>query len=173
MRATSLSSRRLSAAHGVTAPQLLCLTTVAEDGPLSVSALSQRVHLSPSTVVGIVDRLEAKALLTRARSTVDRRRVDLNATDEGWRVVAQAPALLQDRLASGLRRLPELQQVSITLALEEVVQLLEISALDAAPILEVGPIQADERGGGAGTQPAALPGALPGIARQDLRPPLN
>jgi len=143
-RATAVASRKLASLHGITAPQVVCLIAVAEHGPLSNSALSGRVHLSPSTVVGIVDRLSQKGLVTRERSEVDRRRVDVRATDAGRRLVADAPSLLQNRLARGLARLPELQQVAITLALEEVVSLLEIEDIpDAAPILDAGPLTGD------------------------------
>ncbi|MGS0754965.1 MarR family winged helix-turn-helix transcriptional regulator [Roseateles sp. GG27B] len=44
----------------------------------------------------LLDRLEAKGLCQRERSTEDRRVVMVSLTDEGWRVSAQLPSMLSD-----------------------------------------------------------------------------
>ena len=62
-----LQSRRLLQQCSVTGPQLVCLHTLAEEGPLTSKGLAERVHVHPSTLVGIVDRLEEKGLLERQR----------------------------------------------------------------------------------------------------------
>lgn len=140
VRAIELHSRRLSTDFGVTSPQLVCLVTLAEDGPLSNSALAARVYLSPSTVVGILDRLEEKSLVRRERSTADRRVVRLSATEQGRSLVADAPSLLQKRLADAMRVLPLVEQKSIADALERVVALMGADAVEASPFLEAGPL---------------------------------
>ena len=140
MRAVDIHSRKLSAEFMVTTPQLLCLQTLHEDGPLTTSALAKLVHLSNSTVVGILDRLEQKEWVTRERGVGDRRvvLVDLTALGEGF--LSQAPGLLQDRLASGIHGLPEDEQLAIAQALEKIVELLEMKQEETAPLLESGPI---------------------------------
>ena len=138
MRGVDIHSRKLVATHDITAPQLICLFTLAEEGPLTQKQIAERVFLSPSTVVGILDRLERKALVLRARDTRDRRRVNVTATAGGKRLVEFAPSPLQEGLARSLTNLPEIEQATIALSLQRIVDLMEIETLDAAPILDPG-----------------------------------
>lgn len=141
IRAVDLHSRRLKAAFELTAPQLVCLLTVAEEGPISLSFVALRMHLSPSTVVGILDRLEARGLVERTRDQQDRRVVRVTATTKGRRLARRAPSPLHDNLADSLARLPRRDQASIASALGRIVELMEARSLDAAPILKTGKIQ--------------------------------
>ena len=125
IRAVSLYSHHLSSSYKITAPQLVCLMTVVNEGPLSQSALSKRVFLSASTVVGIVDRLEEKGFITRQRDRKDRRLINVQATAKGQELVAQAPSPLPTALAAALQQLPELEQAIIALSLERIVDLME------------------------------------------------
>lgn len=138
IRAVEIHSRKLSQQHSITGPQLGCLLLLQECGPLTTTGLAKKVYLSPSTVVGIVDRLEEKGLVTRSRSSSDRRLVQIGVTEAGARLAEQAPSPLQDTLAEAFKTLPELEQVSITLALEKVVDLMEAGKIDASPVLETG-----------------------------------
>ncbi|PLX78529.1 MAG: MarR family transcriptional regulator [Desulfuromonas sp.] len=140
IRAVEIHSKKLSQNHKVTGPQLGCLLAIKEGGPLTTTRLAQTIYLSPSTVVGIIDRLEEKGLLSRQRNSKDRRQVLVGLTSEGERLVERAPSSLQDTLAEALKSLPELEQVSITLALEKVVDLMEADRIEASPVLETGPI---------------------------------
>ena len=142
-RSIALHSRQLAAVSHITAPQLMCLRTVIANGPMTATAISREMHVSPSTVVGILDRLEDKGLIRRERGTEDRRIVFGTATEAGREVATQAPSPLQKHLADALNALPELEQATITLALERIVDLMEEepdaeAAGDvASPILEV------------------------------------
>lgn len=136
IRATALYSRDLQARHKVTVPQLTCLYAVAENEPATTTRIAREVLLSPSTVVGILDRLEAAGLVRRRRDTGDRRLVNVTLTEDGLRLVAQTPPPLQADLARALQNLPELERATIALSLERLVALMEAGALDAAPILE-------------------------------------
>jgi DNA-binding MarR family transcriptional regulator len=140
IRAIDLHSRKLAADHKITAPQLVALNVIAEGNPLSTSEIARRMHLSPSTVVGILDRLEAKEVILRQRSRKDPRLVLVELTDTGRRLVSDAPSPIQDRLTEPLRALPDEEQQGIAGALEKVVSLMEVREIDAAPILETGPI---------------------------------
>jgi DNA-binding MarR family transcriptional regulator len=140
VRNIEIHSHRLGQKHQITGPQLACLLAVIENGPLTVTALSDQVFLSPSTVVGIVDRLESKRLLKRKRSSRDRRKVLVVTTETGRRLAEEAPTLLQHALAEKFKKLPEPDQISITLALEKVVDMMEAREIEAAPVLEIGPI---------------------------------
>ncbi|HLS86700.1 MAG TPA: MarR family transcriptional regulator [Burkholderiales bacterium] len=140
IRSVDLYSRELAATNQITAPQLVCLLHVVEKGPVTATAIGREVHLSPSTVVGILDRLEEKGFIARQRSLEDRRMVRVSATDAGRELARSAPSPLQQTLARALNGLPELEQATIALALERVVALMEAPPLDYAPMLTTGPI---------------------------------
>jgi DNA-binding MarR family transcriptional regulator len=118
-------SRKLAVEHHITGPQLICLYSIVTEGPLTLSDLRKRVSLSMSTVNGIVDRLENKQLIIRERKDKDRRKVLISATDEGINLASSAPPPLQDRLSQAIANLPELEQVSIALSLERIVEMME------------------------------------------------
>jgi DNA-binding MarR family transcriptional regulator len=143
MRAVDIHSRRLSAEFSITGPQLLCLQTLHDDGPLTTSALAKLIHLSNSTTVGILDRLEQKSWILRERSKRDRRIVQVHITKQGEQFLSTAPSLLQDRLAAGLKALPEKEQLAIAQSLERIVEMLETAPKEVAPLLEAGPIIED------------------------------
>lgn len=140
IRAIEIHSQKLSHGHQITGPQLGCLLAIKEQGALTTTRLSQTVYLSPSTVVGIVDRLEEKGLVTRLRSTLDRRQVQIGLTDAGIRLTDSAPSPLQETLTRGLKNLPAAELAAITLALDKLVYLMEAEKISAAPILETGPL---------------------------------
>jgi DNA-binding MarR family transcriptional regulator len=147
IRAVDIHSRKLADGHDITAPQLVCLLAVVEKETSTTKELAQRVHLSPCTVVGILDRLEKKGLVKRLRDTVDRRVVNVMATAAGRTLANNAPSPLQEGLADALKRLSEMEQATIALSLERIVDLMEARDIDAAPILETGRLDqtADEK----------------------------
>lgn len=140
IHSVDLYSHELAARTHMTAPQLVCLMTLAEQGAMTATTISREVFLSPSTVVGILDRLEEKGLVKRERVSKDRRVVTVTITADGREVAENAPSPLQSKLTEALLALPVPEQIAIAKSLERVVDLMEAQNLDAAPILETGPI---------------------------------
>lgn len=138
IRAVDVHSHKLQRDFKVTAPQLICLYSLVQEEPMMLSTLAKRVSLGASTVNGIVDRLEVRGLVKRQRSDNDRRAVNIQVTDAGIELVRKAPSLLQDRLSAALRRLPELEQATIALSLERIVDLMEAGDLSTSPNLMPG-----------------------------------
>ncbi|HJD44529.1 MAG TPA: MarR family transcriptional regulator [Candidatus Paenalcaligenes intestinipullorum] len=124
-RSVALHSRQLAACSNITAPQLICLRAVIDHGPLTATAISREMHISPSTVVGILDRLEDKQLIIRERNREDRRIVLITATEAGKQLAEDTPSPLQKKLADALNELPELERATITLSLERIVRLID------------------------------------------------
>jgi DNA-binding MarR family transcriptional regulator len=87
---------------GVTARQATLLWLVKRSPGLSLAELAAEEGISPPALSGFVDRLERAGLLARVRSTEDRRRVGLELTDEGVkllrRIRARRTTWLADRL---------------------------------------------------------------------------
>ena len=141
IRAVDIHSRKLSTQFKITTPQLVSLLAIAEQEPAKSSDIAKAVSLSPATVVGILDRLENKELIRRERSTTDRRVVNIWMTTQGRDLIQNAPSPLQDMLAEAIDGLPSSEQLSIAETFERVVSLMEIQNLDAAPMLESGPME--------------------------------
>src|SRR5690606_5842722 len=142
VRSIDTHSRRLAADHGMTVPQLLCMIKVDELGALTLKELASEVHLSPSTLVGIVDRLEKSGIFARERSVMDRRKLRITLTDKGRALLAQSPSPLQADLVQAIERLPELERATIALALERIVECIgeELPRAKAPPSSFVAPI---------------------------------
>lgn len=130
IRAVDLHSRKLKSDYDITAPQLVCLLTVKEYAPISMAQLAKEVHLSPSTLVGIVDRLEKKNWIKRKRGVKDRRQMYLYTTQEGDEFYEKAPSPLQGNLAGALAELSELEQATISLSLEQIVKMMDAEEID-------------------------------------------
>jgi len=74
----------------LTFPQALVLSILGEDGPVPISALSERTGSANSTVSGIVDRLEKLGLARRERSGEDRRVIYVYPTEKYFQLRQRA-----------------------------------------------------------------------------------
>jgi len=135
VRAIDLYSRELKANCGLTIPQLVCLSAIVREKQITAVSLSLQVHLSPSTLVGILDRLEKAGLIQRKRSAEDRRQVIIKASDAGKNAIDRAPSPLQENLISGLDDMPAKEQAAIAQSLETIVTLMEAHEIKVAPLL--------------------------------------
>jgi len=88
-------SRCAERTTGLTAHQLWALKILANSEPMKVSDLARAMHLRPPTMVGILDRLEAKQLIQRSAAKHDRRVVELNLTQQAREIVTGALRLLR------------------------------------------------------------------------------
>lgn len=131
IRGYDLHSRRLLATVEITLAQLLCLRTLVELGRCTAKQLAASIHISASTMVGILDRLEAKELMTRERDQADRRRVFVTITRAGRAVVRKSPPPLGEKLQSHLALLTPAKRASLAAALSLVADLVEPEALGA------------------------------------------
>lgn len=93
-QAVDMRSREIARTTGLTLPQLLVLQAIRSLGEVSTNTISRDVSMSPPTVVAVLDRLEARALVERYRSTTDRRIVHARLTVAGQDALKNAPGLL-------------------------------------------------------------------------------
>lgn len=142
-RALELHSKQLKATHRLTAPQLICLRELKDVGHTTPSELARAVSLSQATITGILDRLEARGMVQRARNPRDKRRVIVELTQEGKEAVDAAPLPLHERFARRLERLSEADRAQIELVLGRIVKMMEAEDIDAAPMLVDGAMSDD------------------------------
>jgi DNA-binding MarR family transcriptional regulator len=90
---------------GVTARQATLLWLVKRSPGLSLAELAAEEGISPPALSGNVDRLERAGLLARVRSTEDRRRVGLELTEEGAKLLRRIRARRTTWLAARLGEL--------------------------------------------------------------------
>ena len=142
IRAIDLHSRTLVQRFGLTGPQLVVLKELVDTSPLSVSEVAVAVNLSQATVTGILDRLERKDMVQRARDPRDRRRVLVSPTSVAQEVLAGAPPLLQEHFTARFGALPDWEQTQVLSSLQRIVALMEATDVEAGPILTTGPLDA-------------------------------
>lgn len=128
-------SKRAVRETGLTGPQLWAIKVVAERGPIRVSELAKRMYLHPATVVGIIDRLEMRGLVSRTRSQTDRRVVEIDLTFEGRALVEQAPEVFQGVLLKGLEPLSREKLQVVASGLEKLVTILGVREVPPVPIV--------------------------------------
>jgi len=141
IRSIDLHSRSLVKRVGLTGPQLVILQEVKRSGEAPVGAIAKATSLSQATATGIIERLERRGLLSRRRSSTDRRRVMVSITADGLRLVETAPPLLQDSFIEEFNRLEDWEQSMILSALQRLVTMMDASKIAAAPVLATGPIE--------------------------------
>jgi DNA-binding MarR family transcriptional regulator len=68
------------------------------EGPEAASALAEKLAVSRPSVTGVIDGLVARELVTRRHDEGDRRRIGLDLTSEGRRLLAMADDEIERRL---------------------------------------------------------------------------
>jgi MarR family transcriptional regulator, organic hydroperoxide resistance regulator len=79
------TSRRMRATIGITGPQRFVIRLVGRFPGITLGRLAELMLVHPSTVTGIVKRLQARGILEKRSDTRDRRRAFLGLTAKGRR----------------------------------------------------------------------------------------
>ncbi|HXW08897.1 MAG TPA: MarR family winged helix-turn-helix transcriptional regulator [Vicinamibacterales bacterium] len=96
------TSKRMAAEVGVTGPQRLVLRVVGLVPGVSAGDLAATLRVHPSTLTGVLQRLERQRLLRRAGDPRDRRRVILHLTRRGGRANAVRRGTVEFAVAHAL-----------------------------------------------------------------------
>jgi DNA-binding MarR family transcriptional regulator len=98
---------------GITSAQLFALRTIAENPGLALDDVVRRTLTTQSSVSEVVARLAGRGLVTSEPAAKDRRRVALNVTPAGARLIAESGPPIQNTLIIALCSLPAPQQEAI------------------------------------------------------------
>ncbi|PKH07095.1 MULTISPECIES: MarR family winged helix-turn-helix transcriptional regulator [Moritella] len=144
IRAIDIHSRQLNKQSGLTGPQLMVMQNIALlDAPLAKD-IAKEIALSAATVTTIIDRLESRNLVVRTRSKTDKRKVHLSLSDAGKTLLSSSPKPLQEHFITRYQNLEEWEQSQLLSSVERIASMMDAEKLDAAPVLLVGQIQAEE-----------------------------
>ena len=95
MALTQDTDRRLEP-HGLTHAQWGPLFMLRKAGSATVAEIAREMQIDPGAMTRLLDRLEAKGLCQRVRSTDDRRVVNLALTPQGEEAADQVPVALSE-----------------------------------------------------------------------------
>lgn len=96
-------SRRMSSEIGVTGRQRLVLRIVGLSPQLSAGDLAAVLHVDPSTLTGLLQRLTEQGMLRRVVDERDRRRVMLSLTARGSQVNTTHAQTVEAAIGTALR----------------------------------------------------------------------
>lgn len=101
------ASKRMHAELGITGPQRLVLRIVGHYGRISAGELADTLHVHPSSLTGVLRRLEEAELLRRESDPFDRRRALFELTRRGMRLNHQRAGTIEAIISTTLAKLPK------------------------------------------------------------------
>jgi DNA-binding MarR family transcriptional regulator len=97
-------SKRMASTLGVTAPQRLVVRVLGEESADTPGALARMLHLHPSTLTGVLQRLERRGLIHRSVENSDRRRSRLTLTRRGEQINTRNTGTVEAAIEATLQR---------------------------------------------------------------------
>ena len=110
----------------LTAPQRIVMRALVESGDMSLKELSAKVSLAHSTVSGIVDRLEARGMVSRRSDETDRRVTKVSASAEVQSFLKdRVPELILHPLESAIGRATAAERAAVLRGVRKLRKLVE------------------------------------------------
>jgi DNA-binding MarR family transcriptional regulator len=104
VHALNVRSKRMTKVLGVTGPQRLVLRILGRSPSLTARELAETLGIHPSTLTGVLSRLEARGMLGRRTDEVDRRRVRFRLTARGARIDRERKGTVEAAVKRALGR---------------------------------------------------------------------
>jgi len=136
IRATDMHSKQLVKRYGLTAPQLMVLKEIMADEDINIGKVAKKVSLSQATVTNIIDRLEARGMVTRERSSEDKRRVMVRVTDKTRDILKYNPSVLQEEFLNKFKQLEEWEQNLILSSIQRIAKMMGAEDIKITPEIE-------------------------------------
>jgi DNA-binding MarR family transcriptional regulator len=116
--ALDVRSKRMAKSLGVTGPQRLVIRVLGRSPAFTASDISLTLGMHPSTLTGILRRLEQQGTLERKPDDIDRRRMRFRLTRKGIAIDRERRGTVEAAVRRALARAGELT-VQRTLAMFE------------------------------------------------------
>lgn len=107
VHALDVRSKRMRKQLGVTGPQRLVIRMLGKSPDLSARELSDTLGIDPSTLTGILERLETQDMITRRTDPDDRRRVRFKLTPNGAKIDRERKGTVEAAVRRALGRADE------------------------------------------------------------------
>jgi DNA-binding MarR family transcriptional regulator len=104
VHALDVRSKRMASTVGVTGPQRLVIRVVGQLTEPTASEIAATLKMHPSTLTGIVSRLQKQGLISRALDKDDRRRSRFKLTDKGLKVDRERKGTVEAAIRRALGR---------------------------------------------------------------------
>jgi MarR family transcriptional regulator, organic hydroperoxide resistance regulator len=127
------TSKRMESTVGVTGPQRLVLRIVGRFPGIPAGPLARLLHIHPSTLTGILQRLERQGLLRRRTDTRDARRSLLSLTEKGRLLDVEREGTVEAAVQRALDRLPPAKIQATREALVALAEALSLTDGNAFP----------------------------------------
>lgn len=102
--ALEVRSKRMARMLGVTGPQRLVIRMIGQRPGVSARDVAQTLGIHPSTLTGILARLEAQGLIRREIDANDRRRSQFELTAAGKRIDRERKGTVEAAVRRALTR---------------------------------------------------------------------
>lgn len=126
-------SKQMGARTGVTGPQRLVVRLIHLYPGIAAGELAATLHLHPSTLTGLLKRLEAQGLLSRAADPADGRRMVLRVTRRGATVATGRAGTVEGAVAVVMASAPQGQAAHVQTFLQTLATRLEEELVRDAP----------------------------------------
>lgn len=122
------SSKGMTAELGVTGPQRLVLRVVGLRPGVSAGDLATVLHVHPSTLTGVLQRLVSQRMLVRVADSADRRRARLRLAAKGRRINGKRRGTVEAAVAAALIQSSPTDRLSARLVLRRLAEHLDANA---------------------------------------------
>jgi DNA-binding MarR family transcriptional regulator len=119
------ASKHMHSKLGVTGPQRLVLRIVGQHGRISAGELAETLHVDPSSMTGVLQRLVQADLLRRESDPFDKRRALFELTRRGMRLNHQRAGTIESTISATLSRLPKERVAATRAVLKAIADALE------------------------------------------------
>ncbi|RKH24277.1 MarR family winged helix-turn-helix transcriptional regulator, partial [Corallococcus sicarius] len=100
------TSKRMESTLGLTGPQRLVIRLVGRFPGITAGTLAQILHVHPSTLTGVLKRLEKRGLLERKSDPLDGRKALFALTDSGRALDVPSEGTVESAVQRVLARMP-------------------------------------------------------------------
>ncbi|HYO66281.1 MAG TPA: MarR family transcriptional regulator, partial [Archangium sp.] len=143
-------SKRMEARLGLTGPQRLVLRLVGRFPDITAGRLAQILHVHPSTLTGVLKRLEKRGLLERKSDPLDGRKALFALTEGGRTLDVPSEGTVENAVQRAISRLPRARLQNAQEVLMALAQ--ELGAGDPQPDNPNGGSHRDDEQGPAGSE---------------------
>lgn len=119
------TSKQMEARMGITGPQRLVLRLVGRFPDISAGQLATILHVHPSTLTGVLKRLQERGLLDRRADPKDARKALFGLTGKGQALDVPSEGTVESAVQRVLERLPRTRILATQEALAALAEELE------------------------------------------------